>query len=102
MVEAVSWDRPYSEPIELPKGKKLVTLRDAATYITKLPKAEHDTQEWQAAMEEHLLVVERRADDVRPDRSDASAQPSCRTGVQPVAEGPALGTAKVGAGPIAK
>jgi hypothetical protein len=31
MVEAVSWDRPFGEPIELPKrqGKKLVTPRDA-------------------------------------------------------------------------
>ena len=36
---------------ELPKGKKLVTLRDAALYITKLPKAEHDAVEWLAAME---------------------------------------------------
>jgi hypothetical protein len=26
-------------------------LRDAALYITKLPKAEHDADEWQAAME---------------------------------------------------
>lgn len=42
MVAAVSWDRAFSEPIELPKGKKLITLRDAALYITKLPKAEHD------------------------------------------------------------
>jgi hypothetical protein len=28
----------------------LVTLRDAALYITTLPKAEYDTKEWQAAM----------------------------------------------------
>ena len=28
----------------------LVTLRDAAQYIIKLPKAEHDAVEWQAAM----------------------------------------------------
>jgi hypothetical protein len=28
----------------------LVTLRDAALYITKLPKAEHDADGWQAAM----------------------------------------------------
>jgi hypothetical protein len=27
-------------------------------YITKLPKAEHDAPEWQAAMEALLLVVE--------------------------------------------
>jgi hypothetical protein len=45
MVGAVSWDRPFAEPIELPKGKKLITLRDAAHYVTKLPKAERDAEE---------------------------------------------------------
>jgi hypothetical protein len=54
----VPWDQTFFDPIELPKGKKLVTLRDAATYITKLPKAEHDAAEWQAAMEALLLVAE--------------------------------------------
>jgi len=54
----VSWDQRFSEPIELPKGKKLTTLGDAALYITKLPKAEHDTEEWQTAMEALLLVAE--------------------------------------------
>ena len=39
-------------------GKTLRTLRDAAQYITKLPKAEHDADEWQAAMEALLLVAE--------------------------------------------
>jgi hypothetical protein len=39
-------------------GKTLRTLRDAALYITKLPKAEHDADEWQAAMEALLLVTE--------------------------------------------
>jgi hypothetical protein len=39
-------------------GRKLVTLRDAALYITKLPKAEHDAVEWLAAMEALLLVAE--------------------------------------------
>ena len=38
--------------------KPLATLRDAALYITKLPKAEHDAAEWQAAMEALLLVAE--------------------------------------------
>ena len=53
---------PWSErvdPIILPDGRKLKTLRDAATYITGLPKAEHDAAEWQIAMEVLLLVVER-------------------------------------------
>jgi hypothetical protein len=58
MVRTVSWDRPFAEAIELPKGKKLITLRDAALYITKLPKAEHDAEEWRAAMEALLLVAE--------------------------------------------
>jgi hypothetical protein len=42
----------------LPGGKRLITLRDAALYITKLPEAEHDAEEWQSAMETLLLVAE--------------------------------------------
>jgi hypothetical protein len=32
------WARWFDEPIPLPKGKPLVTLRDAALYTTKLPE----------------------------------------------------------------
>jgi hypothetical protein len=41
----------------LPNGRKLVTLKDAGAY-TKLPKAEHDAPEWQAAMEALILIAE--------------------------------------------
>ena len=99
IVEAVPWDRPFAEPVELPKGKKLVTLRDAALYITKLPKAEHDAEEWQAAMAALLLVAEHDGpDDVRSDRCDASAESSHRTGVRPVTQRQALGSPEAGAG----
>jgi hypothetical protein len=54
----VSWDQRFYDPIELPGRKPLVTLRDAALYITKLPKAEHDADDWQAAMEALMLVAE--------------------------------------------
>jgi hypothetical protein len=54
----MSWDRRFYNPIELPSGRKMVTLRDAALYITNLPKAEHDAPEWQAAMEALMLVAE--------------------------------------------
>jgi len=54
----MGWDRKFEQPIPLPKDKKLATLRDAALYITKLPKAEHDAEEWQAAMPALLLVAE--------------------------------------------
>jgi hypothetical protein len=47
----LSWDQQFFDPIELASGRNLVTLRDAALYITKLPKAEHEAAEWQAAME---------------------------------------------------
>ena len=47
----MNWSSPFDEPIKLPDGRKLVTLRDAGNYITKLPKAEHEAPEWQTAME---------------------------------------------------
>jgi len=37
----------------------LVTLRDAALYITKLPKKEASLPEWQTATEALLIVAER-------------------------------------------
>jgi hypothetical protein len=54
----MTWSRPFTAPIELPKGKKLITLRDAETFITKLPNAEHKADEWRAAMEALILVAE--------------------------------------------
>jgi hypothetical protein len=52
------WSRPFDDPIPLPRGRQLVTLQDAGNYITKLPKAEHATAEWQAAMQALILVAE--------------------------------------------
>ena len=54
----MAWGRKFDDPIPLPKGKLLATLRDAALYITKLPKAEHDADEWQAAMQALIMVAE--------------------------------------------
>jgi hypothetical protein len=47
----------FDDPIVLPDGRRLVTLQDAGTYITKLPKAEHTAPDWQAAMEALIVVV---------------------------------------------
>jgi len=57
LVAERGWKRRFDEPIPLPRGRQLVTLEDAGNYITKLPKAEHETQEWQAAMEGLILVA---------------------------------------------
>ena len=55
----MSQNQEFFDPIILPGRKQpLRTLRDAAQYITKLPKAEHDADEWQAAMQALLLVAE--------------------------------------------
>jgi hypothetical protein len=37
-MQFVSWDKRFVDPIAVPGRKPLVTLRDAATYITKLPQ----------------------------------------------------------------
>jgi hypothetical protein len=42
----------------LPDGRKLLTLNDAADFITKLPKKESDLPEWQAAIEVLMLCMD--------------------------------------------
>jgi hypothetical protein len=44
------WKRAFDDPIPLPDGRQLVTLKDAGDYITKLPKAEQQLGEWQTAI----------------------------------------------------
>ena len=39
------WEAKFNEPIPVSKGKPLATLRDAAHYITKLSKADHDAND---------------------------------------------------------
>ena len=51
MKPAVGWARPFDDPILLPGGRELLTLRDAADYIMKLPKVEQQLDEWQTAIE---------------------------------------------------
>jgi hypothetical protein len=54
----VPWSASFFDPIILPDGRKLNTLRDATTYIIALPKAEHDATDSQTAMEALILVAE--------------------------------------------
>jgi hypothetical protein len=53
------WKRAFDDLIPRPCGRQLVTLEDAAGYIMKLPKAEQDLGEWQAAIECLILVAEK-------------------------------------------
>ena len=45
----VDWSRRFEDPIPLPDGRQLLTLKDAADYVMALPKAEQDLEEWQTA-----------------------------------------------------
>jgi hypothetical protein len=56
-VPSRGWQRRFDDPMPLPRGRQLVTLEDAGRYITRLPKAEHEAAEWQAAMEALILVA---------------------------------------------
>jgi hypothetical protein len=56
----MSWDRPFDQPVPLPKGAPARTLRDAANYIKNLPKPEHDRQEWRLAVQMLIDAAENR------------------------------------------
>ena len=52
------WNRRFFDPIELPNGRPLETLDDAAQYIIRLKKAESDLPEWQTAMQTLILCAQ--------------------------------------------
>jgi hypothetical protein len=55
-----AWARPFDDLVLLPDGRKLVTQRDAADYIMKLPKAEQNLETWQTAIEALIMAAEDR------------------------------------------
>ncbi len=55
---AKGWMQPFDDPIALPRGRELVTLKDAADYILKLPKAKQQAPEWQTAGEILIKAAE--------------------------------------------
>jgi hypothetical protein len=58
----MAWSQRFFDPIELPEGRELITLRDAANYIVKLPAADQALPEWQAAAEVLMLIGKRGGD----------------------------------------
>jgi hypothetical protein len=50
----VSWSAKFPEPITLPDGGELISLKDAGAYITQLPKKTQTTTAWQNAT--HVLI----------------------------------------------
>lgn len=54
------WSRAFEDPVTLPDGRPLRTLRDAGRHIAGLPKATQGRPEWQAATEALLMAAEDR------------------------------------------
>jgi hypothetical protein len=54
------WNRPFEDPIDLPDGRKLLTLKNAADYIMKLPKAEQKHEKWETAISCLIMAAEGR------------------------------------------
>jgi hypothetical protein len=57
---SAGWSSQFEDPVDLPRGGRLVTLKSAAGYIMKLPKAEQNLTEWQAATEALIMAAEGR------------------------------------------
>jgi hypothetical protein len=58
--DAVSWDRPFDQPVPLPGERPARTLRDAGNYIRELPQSERDTPEWRLAVQMLIDAAEDR------------------------------------------
>jgi hypothetical protein len=50
----MAWSDRFSDPIQIPNGDRLETLRDAGSYIARLPNCEYKTDPWRTAT--HLLI----------------------------------------------
>ena len=77
----MAWSTPFDDWIDLPDGRKLITLKDAATYITELPEDERQRHEWQkaarsliGAAEHPDLIIQAHIDVLRAiPRNEASS-----------------------------
>ena len=56
----MSWSSEFDGPIPRPGRKPIQTLREAAQYITALPKSEQVKPHWQAAAEALIMAAEGR------------------------------------------
>jgi hypothetical protein len=59
-ISPVPWSSLFDDPIKPPKGRPIMTLKDAAAYIMRLPATQQQSPEWQAAGEALLMAAEDR------------------------------------------
>lgn len=52
------WSTPFDDPIPLRRGRKLVTLQQAADYVMALPEDVQHEAHWQTAIENLINAAE--------------------------------------------
>jgi hypothetical protein len=62
----MGWSQRFADPIPLPDGRELITLRDAGNYILSRPLAEMTQPRWQNAAEALTLVGDFGGDPMLP------------------------------------
>lgn len=62
----MAWSQRFADPIPLPDGRTLITLREAGHYIAALPAAQQNLPHWQTAAELLLLVGDHGGDPMLP------------------------------------
>jgi hypothetical protein len=96
------WSRAFEDPIALSDGHQFFTLKQAGDYIMKLPKAEQNLQEWQAATEALIMAAEDRGPLLHARVGMLRAlNRHVEREVQSRSERDALGEAEVGKGSVA-
>jgi hypothetical protein len=85
------WSHEFDEPVPLPGGQKLVTLRDATAHAQ-----EGSCPPRMAGCDRGTYVGgrARRPDDVRPDWHHASIEPKLRSRVHYIRQDASLGQAQ--------
>lgn len=56
----MAWSRRFDDPVTLPDGRILRTLREAGDYIMALPVKARQSEAWLAAAEALLMAAEDR------------------------------------------
>jgi hypothetical protein len=96
----VSWGARFDDPIALANGRKLLTLQDAATHITNLPKRNLICRNGRPRSRRTCSSPIARTHHVRSDRRDEGSKPTRRARVRSVTEGSSLAKAKAEGRPI--
>jgi hypothetical protein len=59
-MSATGWSRAFDDPIALPDGRELITLRDVGEYVQRLPAKVQKRPEWKTATRILIAAAEGR------------------------------------------